>query len=139
MTDPLVLLPGLNYSPALWSALDIAAAMSPILTEPTLDGQVDRLLDELPPRFAQAVGAAFGVVATIGYATGVTALGAGATALALAAAFLNAAFAFCLGCEVLLGEDPTPDPEPIAPPSAEPDIEAMLVALKQVAARAGLA
>jgi hypothetical protein len=57
---------------------------------------------ELPPRFAQAVGAAFGVVATIGYATGVTALGAGATALALAAAFLNAAFGFCLGCEVLL-------------------------------------
>lgn len=57
---------------------------------------------ELPPRFAQAVGAVFGAVATIGYATGVTALGAGATALALAAAFLNAAFAFCLGCEVLL-------------------------------------
>jgi hypothetical protein len=57
---------------------------------------------ELPPRFAQAVGAAFGVVATIGYATGVTALGSGAAALALAAAFLNAAFGFCLGCEVLL-------------------------------------
>jgi hypothetical protein len=57
---------------------------------------------ELPPRFAQAVGAAFGIVATIGYATGVVALGAAATALALAAAFLNAAFAFCLGCEVLL-------------------------------------
>ena len=57
---------------------------------------------ELPPRFAQAVGAVFGAVATLGYATGVTALGAGATALALAAAFLNAAFGFCLGCEVYL-------------------------------------
>jgi hypothetical protein len=57
---------------------------------------------ELPPRFAQAVGAAFGVVATIGYATGITALGATAAAFALAAAFLNAAFGFCLGCEVLL-------------------------------------
>lgn len=57
---------------------------------------------ELPPRFAQAVGTAFGVTATLGYATGLTALGAGATALALAAAFLNAAFGFCLGCEVLL-------------------------------------
>ena len=62
----------------------------------------EELEAELPPRFAQAVGAAFGAVATIGYATGVTALGAGATALALAAAFLNAAFGFCLGCEVLL-------------------------------------
>lgn len=57
---------------------------------------------ELPPRFAQAVGAAFGAVATLGYATGLTALGSGAAALALAAAFLNAAFGFCLGCEVLL-------------------------------------
>jgi hypothetical protein len=57
---------------------------------------------ELPPRFAQGVGAAFGVVATLGYATGATAVGSGAAALALAAAFLNAAFGFCLGCEVLL-------------------------------------
>ena len=38
--------------------------------------------------------------APIGYATGVTALGIAATALALAAAFLNAAFGFCLGCEM---------------------------------------
>ena len=57
---------------------------------------------ELPPRFAQAVGAAFGTVATLGLATGNTGLGLGAAALALAAAFLNAAFGLCLGCEVLL-------------------------------------
>lgn len=57
---------------------------------------------ELPPRFAQAVGTAFGAVATLGYATGATGLAQGAVALALAAAFLNAAFGFCLGCEVLL-------------------------------------
>ncbi|HEX8004608.1 MAG TPA: DUF4395 domain-containing protein [Mycobacteriales bacterium] len=57
---------------------------------------------ELPPRFAQAVGAAFGAVATLGYATGAAGLAQGAVALALAAAFLNAAFGFCLGCEVLL-------------------------------------
>lgn len=57
---------------------------------------------EPPPRFAQAVGAGFGLVGTIGYATGVTALGVAATALALAAAFLNAAFGFCLGCEIYL-------------------------------------
>jgi hypothetical protein len=57
---------------------------------------------ELPPRFAQGVGAAFGLVATLGLATGLTALGLVAAALALAAAFLNAAFGLCLGCEVLL-------------------------------------
>jgi hypothetical protein len=57
---------------------------------------------ELPPRFAQAVGAAFGLVATVGLATGVIWLGLAAAALALAAAFLNAAFAFCLGCETYL-------------------------------------
>jgi hypothetical protein len=48
------------------------------------------------------VGAAFGVLGVIGYGTGVTALGIVATAFALAAAFLNAAFGFCLGCEMYL-------------------------------------
>jgi hypothetical protein len=55
-----------------------------------------------PPRFAQLVGFVFAVVGFIGYATGLTALGVAATALALAAAFLNAAFGFCLGCEMYL-------------------------------------
>jgi hypothetical protein len=36
----------------------------------------------------------------IGYAAGVTPLGIAAAALALAAAFLNAAFGLCLGCEM---------------------------------------
>jgi len=62
----------------------------------------DELEAELPPRFAQAVGTAFGAVATLGYATGATGLAQGAVVLALAAAFLNAAFGLCLGCEVLL-------------------------------------
>jgi Domain of unknown function (DUF4395) len=57
---------------------------------------------EALPRFAQGVGLAFAAVGTIGYLTGVTALGTVATALALAAAFLNAAFDFCLGCELNL-------------------------------------
>jgi hypothetical protein len=57
---------------------------------------------ETPPRFAQAVGAAFGVAGTAGYLSGLTLLGQVATALALAAAFLNAAFGFCLGCEIYL-------------------------------------
>jgi hypothetical protein len=55
-----------------------------------------------PPRFAQAVGFAFAAVGTVGYASGVTALGLVATAGALAAAFLNAAFGLCLGCELYL-------------------------------------
>jgi hypothetical protein len=57
---------------------------------------------EPPPRFAQGVGAAFGVIGVIGFGTGVTVLGIVATAFALAAAFLNAAFGFCLGCEMYL-------------------------------------
>jgi hypothetical protein len=62
----------------------------------------DELEDARPPRFAQAVGLGFGAVALIGYLTGVTLLGAIATGLALAAAFLNAAFGYCLGCELYL-------------------------------------
>jgi hypothetical protein len=55
-----------------------------------------------PPRFAQGVGFGFAVVGAAGYLGGVVWLGVAATAMALAAAFLNAAFAFCLGCEVYL-------------------------------------
>jgi len=57
---------------------------------------------EAPPRFAQGVGFGFAVVGAIGYLAGITPLGVVATAFALAAAFLNAAFDFCLGCEVHL-------------------------------------
>ena len=60
------------------------------------------LEDARPPQFAQLVGLAFAVVGTLGYATGATTLGTIATAAALAAAFLNAAFGFCLGCEIYL-------------------------------------
>ncbi len=56
--------------------------------------------DAAPVRFSQAVGFAFAAVGLVGYTTGLTALGVAATALALAAAFFNAAFGFCLGCEL---------------------------------------
>ncbi|MFJ2868915.1 DUF4395 domain-containing protein [Kitasatospora sp. NPDC087314] len=56
--------------------------------------------DERPPRFAQGVGLVFAVVGTLGFLTGVAWLGLLATAFALAAAFLNAAFGYCLGCEI---------------------------------------
>ena len=44
----------------------------------------------------------FAAAGVIGYATGVTAAGIAFTALALVAAFLNAAFDLCLGCQVYL-------------------------------------
>ncbi|MET8285879.1 DUF4395 domain-containing protein [Streptomyces sp. NPDC048448] len=55
-----------------------------------------------PPRFAQAVGLAFAAVGLIGYTVGPGWLGLAATGCALAAAFLNAAFGYCLGCEMYL-------------------------------------
>ena len=58
--------------------------------------------DTTPLRFAQGIGFGFAVVGVLGYATGLTGLGTAATAFALAAAFLNAAFGFCLGCETYL-------------------------------------
>ena len=50
----------------------------------------------------QAVGLVFAIAGVAGYAAGVTWLGRTATAAALAAAFLNGAFGFCLGCEMYL-------------------------------------
>lgn len=55
-----------------------------------------------PPRFAQAVGLAFACVGLAGFALGPHWLGIAATGAALAAAFLNAAFGYCLGCEMYL-------------------------------------
>ncbi|MGX9788149.1 DUF4395 domain-containing protein [Mycobacterium sp. MMS18-G62] len=57
--------------------------------------------EPVPPlKFAQLVGFAFAVVGTIGFATGVILLGSIATGFALVAAFLNAAFGICLGCQI---------------------------------------
>lgn len=61
--DPLVLLPGMNCSARLWSFLGLGNPITPTLTEPTLVGQVERLLDELPPRFALAGLSLGGIVA----------------------------------------------------------------------------
>lgn len=55
-----------------------------------------------PVRFAQLLGLVFALVAAAGYLAGWPALGAVAAAAALAAAFLNAAFGLCLGCELYL-------------------------------------
>jgi hypothetical protein len=58
--------------------------------------------DAAPPRFAQLVGFLFAVVGLAAYLLGADLVGQVAVAFALAAAFLNAAFGFCLGCEVYL-------------------------------------
>lgn len=55
-----------------------------------------------PVRFAQGVGFVFGAIAAVSLLTGASALGLVAAAFALVAAFLNAAFGLCLGCEFYL-------------------------------------
>lgn len=60
------------------------------------------LEDVRPPKFSQAVGFIFTVVAVAGLISGVTIVFTIATGFALAAAFLNAAFNYCLGCKFYL-------------------------------------
>ncbi|MET0474940.1 MAG: DUF4395 domain-containing protein [Mycobacterium sp.] len=57
--------------------------------------------EPVPPlKFAQLVGFLFAAAGTIGFAAGSTTLGLITTAFALVAAFLNAAFGICLGCQL---------------------------------------
>lgn len=70
--------------------------MQPRLAAPT------EFEDVRPPRFAQAVGLAFAVVALAALVAGADTVALGAVSAALAAAFLNAAFRYCLGCEMYL-------------------------------------
>lgn len=58
--------------------------------------------DIRPPQFAQSIGLLFVLVAIAGSLSGLTPLFVIAVSFALAAAFLNAVFNFCLGCEVYL-------------------------------------
>lgn len=51
--EPLVLLPGMGCTSALWSRLSLPDdVLAPVLQEPSLDAEVTRLLDLLPARFA---------------------------------------------------------------------------------------
>jgi hypothetical protein len=70
--------------------------VQPRLTPPT------EFEDPAPPRFAQLVGLVVTGVALLFAALGVTAAVEVGAALALIAAFLNAAFGLCLGCELYL-------------------------------------
>jgi hypothetical protein len=58
--------------------------------------------DVRPPKFAQAVGFAFALVGTISALLGADIVFTVAVGFALGAAFLNAAFNYCLGCEMYL-------------------------------------
>ncbi len=71
------------------------------LVKPRLSGPVPLEAPE-PPRFAQTVGLLFALVSLLGSVVGSAAVFTVAGALALAAAFLNAAFNYCLGCETYL-------------------------------------
>jgi hypothetical protein len=84
---------GVQRTPHAWL---FRTAIRPRLSPPA------ELEDPAPPRFAQAVGLGFTVLALIGYLTGMTLLGQIAIGLALVAALLNAVFRFCLGCEMYL-------------------------------------
>lgn len=84
---------GVQHTPYSW--------LFRTLVRPRLAAPTD-LEDPAPPRFAQAVGLGFAVVGLVGFLVGVDLLGLVATGFALVAALLNAAFRFCLGCEMYL-------------------------------------
>jgi hypothetical protein len=86
-------LAGLRYAPY--------GVLFRLVVAPRL-GPVREREPESPPRFAQVVGLLFAVAGAAGYLLGAPVVGAVATGLALAAALLNAATGFCLGCELYL-------------------------------------
>lgn len=71
-------------------------AVRPRLAPPT------ELEDPAPPTFAQAVGLVVTGVGLLLFVLGVPAALPIAAALAFVAAFLNAVFAYCLGCQIYL-------------------------------------
>jgi hypothetical protein len=84
-----------------------AAAVAPRL------GPVHEREPVPPLKFAQLVGLIFAVVGAAGFAEDAFLVGVIATAAALVAAFLNAAFGICLGCQVyplVARFRPTPHP-----------------------------
>ena len=84
---------GVQHTPHAWL---FRTVVRPRLAPP------EELEDPAPPRFAQAVGLAFTVVALLALVSGATLLGQVAIGFALVAALLNAVFRFCLGCELYL-------------------------------------
>ena len=71
------------------------------IVKPRLRGEVVTE-DSRPPQFAQSVGFVFAIVGLLGAAIGSVAVFSVAVGFALAAAFLNSVFNYCLGCEMYL-------------------------------------
>jgi hypothetical protein len=71
------------------------------IVKPRLRGEVVTE-DSRPPQFAQSVGFGFALVGLLGAAIGSVAVFSVAVGFALAAAFLNSVFNYCLGCEMYL-------------------------------------
>lgn len=84
---------GLSYQPY---GIVYRAVIQPRLGPPSATE------DSRPPRFAQAVGLVFAGAGLLGALLGMDVLFYVAVGLAFFAAFLNAAFNFCLGCEMYL-------------------------------------
>lgn len=72
-----------------------------LLLAPRLAPPVERE-PAAPVRFAQLVGLVFGVLMATAYLAGWPVAGAVVAGVALVAAFLNAAFGLCLGCDAYL-------------------------------------
>ncbi len=81
---------------ATWQGWVYRTLVRPRLAPPT------ELEDPRPPRFAQLVGLVITVLGVLLGLLGVTWAVPGAAAFALVAAFLNAVFGLCLGCEMYL-------------------------------------
>jgi len=71
------------------------------VVKPRLRGEVVTE-DSRPPQFAQSVGFGFALVGLLGAAIGSVPVFSIAVGFALAAAFLNSVFNYCLGCEMYL-------------------------------------
>jgi hypothetical protein len=71
------------------------------IVKPRLRGEVVTE-DSRPPQFAQSVGFVFALVGLLGAAIGSSLVFGIAVGFALAAAFLNSVFNYCLGCEMYL-------------------------------------
>lgn len=71
------------------------------LVKPRLKSEVI-FEDVRPPQFSQSVGLGFTLAAVVASVLGVGGVFMVAVGFALAAAFLNAAFNFCLGCQIYL-------------------------------------
>jgi hypothetical protein len=71
------------------------------VVKPRLRGEVVTE-DSRPPQFAQSVGFVFALVGLLGTAIGSVPVFSIAVGFALAAAFLNSVFNYCLGCEMYL-------------------------------------